>query len=40
MTILYRDKKAFEYLKHYLEVNQYLFTYEITNGIYKVRIEN
>lgn len=40
MKLLYTHKDAFEKVKRFLEENQYLFTYEIINGQYKITIQD
>lgn len=39
MTILLTNKQAFDNVRRYLERNQYLYTWEESNGQYLVRIK-
>lgn len=39
MAILFTKKEAFEKVKKYLEKNQYLFTYSISNNQFFISIQ-
>jgi hypothetical protein len=38
MAMMYTDREAFERVKRFLEVNQYDFTYSISNGLFYIKI--
>jgi hypothetical protein len=38
MAIMYTNREAFEKVKRFLEVNQYDFTYSISNGLFYIKI--
>ena len=38
MAMMYESKEAFERVKRYLEMNQYLFEASMSNGLYLIKI--
>ena len=38
MAVMYESKEAFERVKRYLEMNQYLFEASMSNGLYLIKI--
>lgn len=40
MSMLFTKKEAFEKVKKFLEINQYLFTFSISNGQFLISIQD